>query len=245
MYTEPPTDPIAFVDWLLEHKRVNLHDDMRASYVWEFSFRTKDVESMHVLAKALKRAKYPTTMQEFVLESTSVGPKKGRGLSKGRLKWRTVKGPPLVTAYHFGKPNAVVLKRRVRAMIALAKKHNATYDSLSSMDMESFELFYGPPKAMPLDDAIWRLRNQSDLGLKQGAKIEFSFCLVAKNVKACKAALKKAGFTNIERTPKDANWDISVNIPGANDEKRLKFEFAEMKKAAKASGATLKGMQLQ
>jgi hypothetical protein len=244
MHTPPPTDPIAFVDWYLNHMGANLNRDMKAVHVWDFTLRTKSVDSMHALAKQLRKAKYLTTVQEVVMESTPVTPAAGKGRSKGKLKWTTVEGPPMVAAFYRAKPNAVALKRRVRAMIALAKKHDATYASLSSMDMEDFEMFYGPPKAMALADACWRLRHHSDTGLKQGAKIEFTFCLVAEDVKACMVALKKAGFSKVTRAPKDANWFISVTIPGANNEKRLKAEYAVMKKAAKAAGGTLKGLEM-
>jgi hypothetical protein len=251
MYTQPPTDPIAFVDWYLNHMGTNLNRDMKAVHVWDFSLRTKNVDSMHALAKALRKAKYATTVQEMVTEvihtpakasASAVGGIKGR--AKGKPTRTVIEGPPMVTAFSRGKPNAPALKRRVRAIIALAKKHDATYSSLGSMDMEEFEMFYGPPKAMPLADACWRLRHYSDTGLKQGAKIEFTFCLVADDVKACNAALKKAGFTKVTRAPKDANWAISVSVPGVNDEKRLKAEFAAMKKAAKSAGGTLKGLEM-
>jgi hypothetical protein len=244
MYSQPPADPIAFVDWYVDHMRANLNRDMKAVHVWDFTLRTKDVDAMHALAKALRRSEYLTTVQEVVMESAPVAPTAGKGRSKSRLKWATVEGPPMVTALYRGKPNAAALKRRVRAMIALAKKHDATYSSLGSMDMEEFALFYGPPRAMPLPDACWRLRNQSDLGLKQGAKIEFTFCLEADDVKACVAALKKAGFTKVARAPKNADWAISVGVPGANNEKRLKAEYAAMKKAAKDARGTLKGLEM-
>jgi hypothetical protein len=35
-----------------------------------------------------------------------------------------------------------------------------------------------------------------------------------------------------------------VSVPGANDEKRLKAEYAAMRKVAKACGATLMGLEL-
>jgi hypothetical protein len=228
--------------------RTNLHCDMKAARVWEFTLRTKNVDAMHALAKALRKAKYATTVQEVVIEVTTNPPAQksplARTTHKRKSKRTVVEGPPMVTAFSHGKPNAVTLKRRIRAMIALAAKHDATYSSLGSMDMEDFEMFYGPPKALPLDDACWRLRNQSDLGMKQGAKIEFTFCLVANDPKACMVALKKAGFTKVVRAPKEANWTISVSIPGANDEKLLKAEFAAMKKVAKGAGCTLKGLEM-
>lgn len=244
MYTQPPTDPVAFVDWYLNHMATNLSCDMKAVHVWDFTLRTKDVDAMHALVKALRKAKYVTTVQEVVMESTPVTRAAHKGRSKGKLTWKTVEGPPMVTAMCRGKPNAAALKRRVRAMIALAKEHDATYASLDSMDMDEFEMLYGPPKAMPLADACWRLRHYSDTGLKQGAKIEFTFCLVAEDVKACKAALKKAGYTKLARAPRDADWALSVSIPGANDERRLKAEYAAMRKAAKAAGGTLKGLEI-
>jgi hypothetical protein len=251
MYTQPPTDPIAFVDWYLDHMGTNLNKDMKAVHVWDFTLRTKNVESMHAVAKALRKAKYATTVQEVVTEviitpaktsASAVGTAKGK--AKGKPTRTVIEGPPMVTAFSRGKPSAAALKRRVRAMIELAKEHDATYASLSSMDMEDFEMFFGPPKAMPLADACWRLRHHSDLGLKQGAKIEFTFCIVAEDSKACMVALKRAGFTKVTRAPKDANWAISVSVPGVNNEKRLKAEYAVMKKAAKAAGGTLKGMQM-
>jgi hypothetical protein len=251
MYTKPPTDPIAFVDWYLDHMGTNLNKDMKAVHVWDFTLRTKNVDSMHALAKALRRARYLTTIQEVVIEVGYIpakvsSPATGtdKGTAKNKPKRTEVEGPPMVTALYRAKPNAAALKRRVRAMIALAQKHDATYASLGSMDMEEFEMFYGPPKAMALADACWRLRHHSDTGLKQGATIEFTFCLVADDVKACMVALKKAGFSKVTRAPKDANWAVSVSIPGANNEKRLKAEYAVMKKAAKAAGGTLKGLEM-
>ena len=244
MHTPPPDDPIAYVDWHLNHMRTNLHKDMTAVHVWEFTLRTKDVPGMHALAKALTKARYLATVQEVVMESTFEEPPAGKGKAKGKGKWKTVEGPPMVTAFSRGKPTAVGLKRRVRALLALAAKHNATYSSMSSMDMEEFEMLYGPPKAMSLDDACWRLRHHSDLGLKQGAKIEYNFCLIAKDVNACTAALKKAGFENVSRAPEDANWTISVTLPGTNNETRLQAAFATMKQAAKAAGGTLKGVEV-
>lgn len=232
MYTAPPTDPIAFVDWYMDHLRTNLNRDMRALRVWSFDLRPKDVHGMHALAKTLRRARYLTTVQEVVEEISGVG--------RTRKK---IAGPPLVTAFSRGKPNAAALKRRVRSLITLAEKHDARYESLSSMDMDEFEMFYGPPKAMPLADACWRLRSISDLGMKKGAKIDYRFCLVAEDIKACTAALRKAGYARVARAPKDANWTISVSVAGANDEKRLKAEYAAMKKAARACGATLRGLE--
>lgn len=232
MYTPPPPDPIEFVDWYLQHLRTNLNCNMRLERVWSFDLRTKDVDGMHAVSKVLRKARYLTVSQEAVEEITGVGRKR-----------KVVHGPPLVTAFSRGKPSATALKRRVKSLIALAEKHDARYESLSSLDMDEFEMFYGPPKAMPLADACWRLRNQSDLGMKEGAKIEFTFCLVAEDVRACSAALKKAGFAKVTRAPKGANWTISVSVPGLNDEKRLKAEHAAMKKAAKACGATLKGLE--
>jgi hypothetical protein len=233
MYTAPPTDPIAFVDWYMDHMRTNLNRDMWAVRMWSFDLRTKDVDGMHALAKTLRKARYLTTVQEVVEEIIGVGRKR-----------KKVAGPPLVTAFSRGKPSAAALKRRVRSLIALAEKHDARYESLSSMDMDEFEMFYGPPKAIPLADACWRLRHHSDMGLDHGAKIDYHFCLVAQDVKACTAALKKAGFAKVARAPKDANWTISVRVPGANDERRLQAEYAAMRKAAKSCGASLKGLEM-
>lgn len=252
-----PADPVAQVDWYLDRMRTNLNRDMRAVYVWDFTLRTRDVDSMHALAKALRKARYVTSTQEMVLEISTApadfsasgrgnvkGNVKGKVKGKGKQRRIEVEGPPMVDAFYRGKPSAAVLKRRVRAILAIAAKHRATYSDMTSMDLEDFEMFYGPPKAMPLDDACWRLRGHSDLGLKKGAKIEYTFCLVARDVQACTAALKKAGFAKVQLAPKDANWAISVSVPGVNDEKRLKAEFAAMKKAAKTAGASLKGLEM-
>lgn len=231
MHTAPPKEPIAFVDWYLNHMRTNLHCDMRAVRVWSFDLRTKNVAGMRALAKTLRKARYLTAVQEVVEEITGAG----------RTR-KVVQGPPLVTAFSRGKPSAPALKRRVKSLLALAERHDATYSAMSSMDMEEFEMLYGPPKAMTLADACWGLRSQSDLGLKEGAKIDYHFCLVADDVKRCIAALKKAGFAKVARAPKDANWSVSVSVPGANDEKRLVAEYAAMKRAAKACGAKLTGV---
>ena len=233
MYSTPPTDPIAFVDWYLHHMRTNLNRDMRSVRVWSFDLRTKNVDGMHALAKSLRKARYLTAVQEVVEEITGTGRKR-----------KKVAGPPLVTAFSRGKPSAAALKRRVKSLMLLAERHDATYQSLGSLDMEEFEMFYGPPKAMKLADACWRLRHHSDMGLKDGAKIDYHFCLAAQDFKACTAALKKAGFAKVIRAPKDANWSISVSVPGANDEKRLTAEYAAMRKVAKACGATLMGLEL-
>lgn len=233
MYTPPPKDAILFVEWYLEHMRNNLNCDMQAARVWTFDLRTKDVEGMHALAKALRKARYLTTVQDVVEEITGVGRKR-----------KVVEGPPLVTALCRGKPSAAVLKRRVRALVALAAKHDARYELLSSMDIDEFEMLYGPPKAMPLADACWRLRHHSDMGLKKGARLEFTFCLETEDAKHCTAALKKAGIAKVTRAPKDADWEISASVPGANNEKQLRTAYAAMKKSAKAAGATLKGMQM-
>lgn len=233
MHTPPPADPVAFVDWYLEHMRTNLNCDMRAVRVWSFDLRTKDLDGMHALAQELEKARYLTTVQEVVEEITVVGRKR-----------TTIAGPPLVKAFSRGKPSAAAIKRRVRSLISMAEKHEARYESLDSMDMEEFEMLYGPPKAMTLADACWRLRHYSDTGLKEGAKIDYHFCLVATDNKACTAALKKAGFAKVARAPKDANWSISVRVPGTNDERRLKAEYASMKKVAKVCGATLKGVEM-
>lgn len=233
MYTPPPADPIEYVDWYLEHKRTNLHCNMKAVYVWSFTLRTKDTDGMRALAKALRKSRYLTTEQEVVEEISGVGRKR-----------KSVAGPPMVTAYSRGKPSAAALKRRVDAIIALAQKHNATYSDLSSMDVDEFEMLFGPPRAVPLEDACWQLRAHSDLGMKKGASIEYTFCIVAKDVKACRAALKKAGFAKVTPAPKDADWTISVSVPGVNNEKHLRTQFAEMKKAAKAAGGLLKGLEM-
>lgn len=233
MYTAPPKDPIALVDWYLEHLRTNLNRDMRAVRVWSFDLRTKDIGGMRALSTALRKARYLTTEQEVVEEISGTGRKR-----------RVVQGPPLVTAFSRSKANAAALKRRVRALVTLASKLDATFSSMSSFDLDEFEMFYGPPKAMPLADACWRLRSMSDLGMKEGAKIEFTFCLVAEDAKALTASLKRAGLSKVARAPKGANWNISVTVPGVNDEKRLKAEYAAMRKAARAAGGTLKGMEI-
>lgn len=240
--TKGPSEPMAYVDWYLSYMQQNLNRDMKAEYVWDFSLRTKDLDGMHALAKALRKARYATQVQEVVMESTPVESGAGKGKSKGRMKWKSVEGPPLVMAFSLGKPNTTALKRRLLGILKLAKKHDATFSSVSSMDQEEFEMFFGPPKAMPLADALWRLLHYTDTGLKEGAKIEYTFCLVTEDVKACAAALKKAGFTKVARAPRDANWTISVSVPGVNDEKRLKAEYAAMRKAAKSCGAKLKGL---
>lgn len=249
MYTPPPSDPIAYVDWLLAHMRDNLGHDMGAAHVLVFTLRTKDASSMSALARALRKAGYSTEEQESVDEynvTTQKAPKPASGSARGRPESITTKskGPPMVTALKRAKLSAAAIKRRVRAIIALAEKHNATYSSLVAMSMADFELLYGPPTAIPLGHACWRLRSLSDLGLRQGARMEFTFCLVAKDVKACMAALKKAGLSKVARAPKGADWTISVDRPGRNNEKRLKAAYAEMSRAAKAAGATLKGMDI-
>jgi hypothetical protein len=254
MYTPPPTDPIEFVDWYLEHGRTNLNYDLRVPRVWEFTLRTRNVDGMVSLGKALRKARYLTAEQESVVEVTyepaakasisQTTAKKAKKAAKARPKRKVVNGPPMVTAFWRGTPSASTLKRRVRSLIALAATVDATYSSLGSMDLDEFEMFYGPPKAMSLADACWRLRSHSDLGLKAGAKMKYTFCVDAVDVKACTAAMKKAGFAQIERAPKDANWTISVTVPAVNNERILKAEFATMKKASKAAGGTLKGVLL-
>ncbi|MFZ4574625.1 MAG: hypothetical protein ACOYN0_09525 [Phycisphaerales bacterium] len=236
--TTPPKDPIENVDWHLEYKRANLNHDMTAPWVWEFTLRTTDIEGMKALGRVLRKAKYVTAEQESVTESTHVPSRTG----KGKGKWKTVEGPPMVTAFCKGKASAAALKRRVVKLLAIAKEHRAKYEGMSSWDLEEFQMVYGPPRAMSLADAVWRLRHHSDLGLDHGEAMPFIFGIATEEVTACKAALKKAGFTKASRAPKDANWDLTVEIEGANDEKRLRKEFAAMKKVAKAAGGTLVGM---
>lgn len=233
MYTKPPKDPVEYLSWFLEHMRTNLNCDMRAQHVWTVDFRTRNVDAMRTLARALRRARYLTTEQESVLETTIVG-----------RRSRTVVGPPMVTAFWRAKPIASSIARRFASLRTLAARHKAKHGHVSSMDLEEFEMLYGPPKAMSLDDACWRLRHYSDTGLKAGAAMEYTFCLVPKDTKACGVVLKKAGFSKIERAPKDADWTLSVTVPGANNEKRLKAEFEAMKKTARTAGARLKGLML-
>jgi len=233
MYTKPPNDPVEHLSWFLEHMRSTLKRDMRAQHVWTVDFRTKSVDTMRSLARALRRARYLTTEQESVLETTVVG-----------RRSRTVVGPPLVTAFWRAKPNASSIARRFASLRALAAKHKAKHGHVSSMDLEEFEMLYGPPKAMSLADSCWRLRHYSDTGLKAGAAMEYTFCLVPKDAKACRTALKRAGLSKIERAPKDADWTLSVTVQGVNSEKRLKAEFEAMKKTARAAGARLKGLML-
>lgn len=231
--TTPPTDPFENVDWHLSYLRENLRRAPRAARVWQFRLRTRDVESMQSLAKSLRRRRYATVTQEVVQEVS------GSGRSRTR-----VDGPPLVTAFARGKSTAAALKRRVRSLIALAPRHRASYEGMSSMDLDEFEMFCGPPKAIGLEDACWRLRSHADLGLKAGARLDFVFCLVARDTRACKAALKRAGLAAIAAAPRDANWTLSVTVPGAADEKRLRAEFAAMRRSATAAGAKLIGMAL-
>jgi hypothetical protein len=63
---------------------------MKAVHVWNFSLRTKSVEGIHALAKALRNARYLTAVQEVVIESTPVEPAVAKGRAKGKLTWKRI-----------------------------------------------------------------------------------------------------------------------------------------------------------
>lgn len=234
MEPHPPRDSPEYIDWLLEHKRKNLREDMGAAYVWDFVFRTKDVAGMRVLVRALQRLRYVTTYQEVVEETTRTA----------RGKWHTVQGPPTVSALWKGKPNATMLKKRLAALLRVAKRCGGRYEFLESMDLASFETLHGPPRAMTLADAVWRLRHYTDGGLKEGGAIEYVFCVDAKDTRKCSATLRRAGVGKVERAPKHADWAISVRVPGVNEEQRLRKAMSAMRKVVKSAGGTLSGVFL-
>lgn len=242
MIKPPPLNSLEYVDWYLPHKWNNLGHKKRATWVWEFTLRTRDVAGMKALSTALRKRRYLTAEQEVVMDSTCVETPSARKGGKPKLTWTTVEGPPMVTAFARGLPSAAALKRRVRAIIELGEKMGATYHSMSSMELKEFEQIYGPPRAMPLEDAIWWLRQQADLGMKAGAKFDIPFAVLAKDARACKAALRKAGYAKFDRPPKDADWTFDVLVPGKNNEALLKREYAALKLAAKKAGGTLKGV---
>jgi hypothetical protein len=132
------------------------------------------------------------------------------------------RGLTTIRAFSRGKLSAAGLKRRVKSLIECSKQFDGAYAGVAAMDMEDFETFDGRSKAVPLADACWRLRNQSDLGAKPGAKIEYADCVMAQEVETCMNTLEHAGFNSIARVPGDDNWSMSVNVSGANNEKRLK-----------------------
>jgi hypothetical protein len=218
-------DPLGQVDRILTHIKETLGENPMEPRAWQFFLRPTDIDMAEELGQQLEEEGYDVSGAEHV-ETTTIG-------------------PPVVFAFWRGVLTPDEIRGHVRKFIALAEREGIVYEGMDAMSLEEFDQIFGEPKLLGLEDAIWRLRHLTDMGVEENAPVTFMFGYQAEDPDAAVEALEAAGHEASLCEYDDLSWNVEVRVAGANDEKTVRAAFAAAQAAADEADAAFVGMQFE
>jgi len=228
-------DPLGQVDRILAHIKETLGENPMEPRAWQFFLRPTDIDMAEELGQELEEEGYDVSGAEHV-EETKVD-------ADGNET--TTIGPPVVFAFWRGVLTPDEIRGHVRKFIALAEREGIVYEGMDAMSLEEFDQIFGEPKLLGLEDAIWRLRHLTDMGVEENAPVTFMFGYQADDPDAAVEALEAAGHEASLCEYEDLSWNVEVRVEGANDEKIVRTAFREAQAAAEVADAAFVGMQFE
>jgi hypothetical protein len=211
------------IDALFAHLTGNLGHELSDAKDWHFTFRSRDLDKLATIGESLS--------EEFDIELQEEVPTVEDG--------REFIGPPMLTAVIRGALSRNEVKSLAARFTELAERERIEYEGVLSYEPFDEEVMFG---WLALDDAIWRMRHFSDLGLADGAPMPFVFAVTAADAEgldSAAAALARGGY-------KSQDLDepmLLVKVDGRNEEPELERHYRTVEKIIASSGGELLGVQ--
>ncbi|WP_153559349.1 ribonuclease E inhibitor RraB [Roseimaritima sediminicola] len=219
------------IDALFAHLTGDLDQDLAEEQDWSFSLRSDDSAALQKVAAEMEDD-FLVHLQENVQEVEADG--------------STSDGDPLLMLVRRGVLDADEVKQIAAGLQSLAAERGLRYEGVECYDPIDEEELFG---WMELEDAAWRLRHMSDIGLEDEAEMPWAFLVEAPSLEASEqlaAALGEAGFEDrddFDEPDEDGSYGSCVFVEGRNDEGELRTTAEKISQIAGPQGCQLLGIQ--
>lgn len=220
------------IDGLFKHLVEKLSMDLSDPQEWVFTLRAPSTAILESIANDLEDD-FDLSIQEEVDEDTSEG-----GVTSGM---------PMLSVHCVDTLTAEEVKEIAARMEEIASTSDGvSYEGVSCYEpMDEDEIFGW----LELDEATWRLRHFSDLGLEQDGEVPWAFLVAATSLDVLHAtdnAVGQAGFENrrrFEDADEEGNFAMCIFVDGRNNEPGLIAMHEKLSALVQPFGGELVGVQ--
>lgn len=219
------------IDALFDHLVNNLDHDLAEEQDWHFTIRSNELEPLESLAEELEE-EFFVHVQENVEEHDVDG-----GVSVG---------PPMMTVICRGAFSVEEVKELAERMQSIADNRGLTYEGVNCYDPIDEQELLG---WLAPEDAGWRLRHMTDLGMEVDAELPWAFLVMAPSVESTEqiaAELAAEGFgdrDDFDEPDDEGNFGMCVFVEGRNNAAALQDTATQISNVASRHGGELYGIQ--
>ena len=219
------------IDALFDHLVNDLEHDVGDELDWHFSFRSTDLEGLQQLADELE-SEFFVHVQEQDDEVDA--------------NEEVASGEPELIALCRGAFNVDQIKEMASRMQVIADNRGLTYAGVNCYEPIDEEELLG---WLEPEDAGWRLRHMTSLGLEENADLPWAFLVSAPTVAATETIAEKLtaqGFDDrddFSEADDEGNFGTCIFVAGRNNEAELQEATTKITTIAEAHGGQLYGIQ--
>lgn len=226
------TDFAFDIDGLFDHLVEGLSLDLSEPQEWVFTLRAPSTAILESIAGDLEED-FDLSIQEEVEERNAEGD--------------IVEGMPMLSVHCVDTLTADEVKEIAARMEELAANSDGVrYEGVSCFEPIDEDEIFG---WMELDDATWRLRHFTDLGLEANGEVPWAFLVAADTTDILKAtddAVVQAGFPNrrcFEQPDDEGQYAMCIFVDGRNNESELAEMHEKLTSLVATAGSELVGVQ--
>jgi len=217
------------IDALFEHMKTNLEHSPDDVLDWSFRLEDEDTDKLGSIAGSLE-----SEFEVWPVESIRVD------------EQDQVTSTPMIAIGVTGALSPDEVKALAKRFEALAHAEGVSYEGVTcaeAMTEEMMEAMFG---WLSLEDADWRLRHLTDIGLEPDEPMLYEFGIVAEakaTLDAIVEALGPAGFIVDEMGEDEDGPYLAIRVRGSNNSAPLAQRYREVEQAVAQGNAELLGVQ--
>lgn len=219
------------IDALFEHLSNDFERDGEEQLDWSFSFRSSQVPVLQQIADELED-EFRLHLQDSVDEIDVDG--------------NVTSGDPMLVAVARGDFTVDEIKAFAEQMRSIAEAKGVRYEGVECYDAIDEEELFG---WMEFDDAVWRLRHMTDIGVAEDEEMPWAFLVVAptfERINAIAQACSAEGFGDhdeYDEPDEEGEFGMCVFVEGRNNESELAKTASRISELADSFEGCLAGIQ--
>ncbi|QDS92021.1 hypothetical protein FF011L_07570 [Roseimaritima multifibrata] len=218
------------IDALFGHMAADVDYNPEDELDWVFVLRSKDQGALEQVAQDLE--------SDFTIEV--------QGSVEEIVDGKVTVGDPILTLSRVAAFTADDVKQIAAQVQAIADERSLTYAGVECYEAIDEDELFG---WLAPEDAGWRLRGMTEVGLEENAELPWVFLAVAPSLDASTSiasALQEAGFSDrddYDEADEEGDFAICVFVVGRNNELELDMASQKIAKIAESHGGKLLGVQ--
>ncbi|MGV3484638.1 MAG: ribonuclease E inhibitor RraB [Planctomycetaceae bacterium] len=219
------------IDALFRERFEQLDQPFDDEQDWIFSFRSDDLQLLEDVAEELD-GEFEVDIAESVEQFDEDG--------------NPVSGPPMLAVIRQAALTADEVKAIAQRMADIAAERGLVYEGVGCYDPVDTDELFG---WLDPDEAPWRLRHMTDIGLPENAELPVVFLIATSSLESMKQVadqLDASGFKDrdeYDEPDEEGEYGLCVFTTGRNNEAELVATTTEISGIAEHHQGRLEGIQ--